>query len=74
MLKKARNATSDNVFKYQTKKSGCGNCPINCGGTVSVKDGPYAVEGVITPDTYRVARDESSTILSAEVADCWQYM
>ncbi len=30
--------------------------------------GPYAVEGVITPDNYRVARDESSTILSAEVA------
>jgi aldehyde:ferredoxin oxidoreductase len=39
------NIGGDNVFKYQVKRSGCGNCPINCGGTVSVKEGPYAVEG-----------------------------
>ena len=39
------NIGGDNVFKYQTKRSGCGNCPVNCGGTVSVKEGPYAVEG-----------------------------
>jgi len=38
------NIGGDNIFKYQTKKSGCGNCPINCGGVVSVKEGPYAVE------------------------------
>ena len=30
--------------------------------------GPYAVEGVITPDTYRVAKDESLSILKTEVA------
>jgi len=35
----------DNIFKYQTKRSGCGNCPVNCGGTVTVKEGPYAIEG-----------------------------
>ena len=39
------NIGGDSVFKYQTKKSGCGNCPINCGGTVTVTEGPYAVEG-----------------------------
>jgi aldehyde:ferredoxin oxidoreductase len=39
------NIGGDNIFKYQTKKSGCGNCPINCGGIVSVGEGPYAVEG-----------------------------
>jgi aldehyde:ferredoxin oxidoreductase len=39
------NIGGDNVFKYQTKRSGCGNCLVNCGGTVSVKEGPYAVEG-----------------------------
>jgi aldehyde:ferredoxin oxidoreductase len=39
------NIGGDSIFKYQTKKSGCGNCPINCGGTVTVKEGPYAVEG-----------------------------
>jgi aldehyde:ferredoxin oxidoreductase len=39
------NIGGDPIFKYQTKKSGCGNCPVNCGGTVTVKEGPYAVEG-----------------------------
>lgn len=38
------NIGGESIFKYQVKKSGCGNCPINCGGTVSVKEGPYAVE------------------------------
>ncbi len=39
------NIGGDKIFKYQTKKPGRGNCPINCGGTVTVKEGPYAVEG-----------------------------
>jgi pyruvate,water dikinase len=30
--------------------------------------GPYAVDGVITPDTYRVARDQDLTILESKVA------
>jgi aldehyde:ferredoxin oxidoreductase len=33
------------ILKYQLRKAGCGNCPINCGGIVSVKEGPYATEG-----------------------------
>jgi len=35
----------ENIVKYQLKKAGCGNCPINCGGMVSVKEGPYITEG-----------------------------
>jgi len=35
----------ENIVKYQLRKAGCGNCPINCGGIVSVKEGPYAIEG-----------------------------
>ena len=35
----------ENILKYQLKKAGCGNCPINCGGIVSIKEGPYATEG-----------------------------
>ena len=35
----------ENMVKYQLKKAGCGNCPINCSGMVSVKEGPYATEG-----------------------------
>lgn len=35
----------DNIMKYQLKKAGCGNCPINCGGIVSVKEGAFATEG-----------------------------
>lgn len=35
----------ENIMKYQLRKAGCGNCPVNCGGIVSVKEGPYATEG-----------------------------
>jgi aldehyde:ferredoxin oxidoreductase len=35
----------ENIVKFQSKKAGCGNCPINCSGMVSVKEGPYATEG-----------------------------
>ena len=35
----------ENIVKYQLRKAGCGNCPVNCGGIVSVKEGPYAIEG-----------------------------
>ncbi len=35
----------ENIMKYQLRKAGCGNCPINCGGIVSVKEGPFATEG-----------------------------
>lgn len=31
--------------------------------------GPYAVDGVITPDTYRVAKDDQLTILEKKVAN-----
>jgi aldehyde:ferredoxin oxidoreductase len=35
----------ENILKYQLKKAGCGNCPVNCGGLVRIKEGPYATEG-----------------------------
>ncbi len=36
----------ENILKYQLRKSGCGNCPVNCGGIASVKEGPYTtIEG-----------------------------
>lgn len=35
----------ENITKYQVRKAGCGNCPINCGGMLSVKEGPFATEG-----------------------------
>ncbi|MBW1802099.1 MAG: aldehyde ferredoxin oxidoreductase family protein [Deltaproteobacteria bacterium] len=35
----------ESITTYQLRKSGCGNCPINCGGTVRVEQGPYATEG-----------------------------
>ena len=33
------------ITKYQTRKDGCGNCPINCGGIVDVQGGPFATHG-----------------------------
>ena len=34
----------DNVVKYQLHKDNCGNCPISCGGAVSIKEGQFATE------------------------------
>lgn len=31
--------------------------------------GPYAVEGIITPDTYHVAKDERAAIMEREISD-----
>ena len=35
----------DHFTKYLVRKAGCGNCPVNCGGILSVKEGPFATEG-----------------------------
>jgi aldehyde:ferredoxin oxidoreductase len=35
----------ESILKYQLRKAGCGNCPIMCGGFLSVKEGPFATEG-----------------------------
>lgn len=35
----------ESITQYQLRKSGCGNCPINCSGIVHVKEGPYATKG-----------------------------
>jgi len=35
----------ESFTKYQLKRTGCGNCPINCGGILHVKDGPFATKG-----------------------------
>jgi aldehyde:ferredoxin oxidoreductase len=37
--------SDDSVLKYQTKKYTCWGCPVACGGTVTVPDGPYAGVG-----------------------------
>lgn len=31
--------------------------------------GPYAVDGIITPDTYRVSKDSAATVIEREIAD-----
>jgi aldehyde:ferredoxin oxidoreductase len=35
----------ENILKYQTKKGGCANCPILCGGKLEIPEGPYQVAG-----------------------------
>jgi aldehyde:ferredoxin oxidoreductase len=35
----------EHMTKYQLRKSGCGRCPVNCGGIVRVDEGPFASEG-----------------------------
>jgi aldehyde:ferredoxin oxidoreductase len=35
----------ESILKYTLRRSGCGNCPVNCGRVISIKEGPYAMEG-----------------------------
>jgi aldehyde:ferredoxin oxidoreductase len=39
------NIDGDNVIKYNTRRYGCLNCPVACGGLQQIDDGPYAMEG-----------------------------
>ena len=40
-----KNINGDAVLELQTKKYGCWQCPIACGGHISISSGPYAGEG-----------------------------
>jgi aldehyde:ferredoxin oxidoreductase len=43
-------ADPDAIIRHQTKKYGCANCPIACGGILKVSEGPYPVEEVHKPE------------------------
>ncbi|HHY46418.1 MAG TPA: aldehyde ferredoxin oxidoreductase family protein [Firmicutes bacterium] len=38
------------LFEYRTRKYGCWRCPIVCGGVVSIKEGPFALEEAHQPE------------------------
>lgn len=40
----------DKIIEHQAKRYACAGCPIACGGTVRVEDGPYPVEEVHKPE------------------------
>lgn len=37
--------SDEEIIKYEKKKVFCPNCPIGCGGTTELKDGPYRLPG-----------------------------
>lgn len=43
------------VVAYQTRKYGCANCPIACGGIFNVSEGPYPVEEAHKPEYETIA-------------------
>ncbi|UCF94120.1 MAG: aldehyde ferredoxin oxidoreductase family protein [Desulfobacterales bacterium] len=43
-------ADGDTVIQYQTKKYGCANCPIACGGIFNVSKGAYPVGEAHKPE------------------------
>ncbi len=45
----------DNVIKFQVKRYSCANCPIGCGGTMSVSDGKYTIPETHKPEYETVA-------------------
>jgi aldehyde:ferredoxin oxidoreductase len=43
-------ADPDTFIRYQTRKYGCANCPVACGGIYRVEEGPYPVKEVHKPE------------------------
>jgi aldehyde:ferredoxin oxidoreductase len=43
-------ADADTIIQYQTRKYGCANCPIACGGIFNVAEGKYPVGEVHKPE------------------------
>jgi len=43
-------ADADSIIQYQTRKYGCANCPIACGGIFNVVEGKYPVGEVHKPE------------------------
>ena len=40
----------DNVIRYQVRRYFCAQCPVGCGGTMKVSEGPYAIENAHKPE------------------------
>lgn len=49
-LKRASKISDDAVVKYQVKRYGCFSCPIQCGGIMEVKDGPWPISESHKPE------------------------
>ncbi|MCO1600899.1 aldehyde ferredoxin oxidoreductase family protein [Desulfosporosinus nitroreducens] len=45
-----REISNDSVTNYETDKYGCYNCPLCCGGKVSIKEGPYPISETHKPE------------------------
>ncbi len=41
---------ADAIIAYQTKKYACANCPVACGGTLKVPEGPFPLEETKKPE------------------------
>jgi aldehyde:ferredoxin oxidoreductase len=48
-------ADADAIIEYQTRKYGCANCPIACGGIFNVTGGKYPVGEVHKPEYETIA-------------------
>jgi len=46
----ANRLSAENVISYQTRKYGCANCPIACGGLVKVTEGAHPLSEMHKPE------------------------
>ena len=61
----------ENVLKYRTKRHGCMYCPIACGGTVQVKDGPFKVEEARLPE-YETIQAFAPFVMCDDIEACFK--
>jgi aldehyde:ferredoxin oxidoreductase len=49
-LNRSQKIGAEAVVQYETKKYGCFSCPLRCGASVRISDGPYPIEGMHRPE------------------------
>ncbi len=49
-LNRSQKIGAEAIVKYETKKYGCFSCPLRCGATLRISDGPYPIEEMLRPE------------------------
>ena len=58
---------AEEMLKYQSRRYGCSECPVACGGHVEVKEGPFKTEGEIHKTEYETMGMFGANMFNANI-------
>lgn len=58
---------AEEMLKYQSKRYGCSECPVACGGHVEVKEGPFKTEGEVHKAEYETMGMFGANMFNADI-------